>query len=446
MADYNKDIPQVLQNLQGPEAPTPPPSPPRKTWRWRAAYGWALGIILAGLALGYPVEAVVTAPGRVIPSDRVKPIQHLEGGIVSKVYVKEGQRVKTDQPLVEIDLGGNSLNLEELTAREAAFQAAKIRLTAESTGKALTVDSFPKELGDAAIDAEMTAFRARTLEQEGTRSAAVASMEQARSRRVEQEARASGFRERMNLLSKEIEVSETLFKERLIPETDLLEKRRQFEATKGDLAAARAAVTSAGASINEAQAKIAEIDGRFRRRASEELATLERQLASATEDLSRAKTQRGRTLVKAPIDGIVKGMRSQSSGWVVKGGEQIMEVVPDEDKISVEARLSPTDRGFVSTDQKARVKISAYDFLRYGSIDGKISLVSADVDRDTNNPSAPPYYRLVIDTDKAYVGSPDRRVTPGMEAEIDLIVGKDPFIWFMLRPVIKLQREAFREP
>ena len=127
-------------------------------------------------------------------------------------------------------------------------------------------------------------------------------------------------------------------------------------------------------------------------------------------------------------------------------GEPILEVVPDEDQIMIEAKLSPNDRGFVHAGQAVRVKITAYDFLRYGAVDGKVMLVAADADRDPASPTASPYYRLLVSTDQNIVGRPENRITAGMEAEVDLLVGRDPFIWYMLRPVLKVSREAFREP
>ena len=142
----------------------------------------------------------------------------------------------------------------------------------------------------------------------------------------------------------------------------------------------------------------------------------------------------------------MKGLRSSSAGWVVKPGESILEVVPDEDEIMVEARLNPNDRGFVEVGQEARVKITAYDYLRYGAVDGKVKLVAADADRDAAIASGAPYYRLLISMSQSHVGRPENRVTAGMESEVDLRVGTDPFIWYILRPVLKLRREAFREP
>ena len=130
----------------------------RKTWAI-----WGSGALLAAFGLGFPVESVVISQGRVIPSDQIKAIQHLEGGIVSAVMVKEGETVKVGQPLVEIDLGGNSLNLEELTVRNAALQATRTRLLAEIQGKSVTRSGFGRDLDDSVYQAESGAYEARSL-------------------------------------------------------------------------------------------------------------------------------------------------------------------------------------------------------------------------------------------------------------------------------------------
>ncbi|MFS2102235.1 HlyD family type I secretion periplasmic adaptor subunit [Variovorax sp. Varisp85] len=435
------DLPQILQDENDRRAAQASPQGRRRQW----IIGGAIGV-LALVGLGFPMETVVVAPGRVIPSDRVKSIQHLEGGIVSNVLVKEGEKVKQGQSLVEIDLGGSGLNFEELSARYAATQATRVRLMAESRGQPLKRESFAADIDESVFEGETGAYQARALEQRGVMAGAVSGLEQARSKQLEQQAKVKGLSDRLALMQKELEISEQLFSEKLVGQVEVLEKRRQAEGVRSELAVARQGVISANASITEAQAKMAEAEGRFRRRASDELATVERQFASLSEDLARARTQRSRTVVKAPSDGIVKGLRNSSPGWVVKPGESILEVVPDEDEIMVEARLNPNDRGFIEVGQPARVKITAYDYLRYGAVDGKVKLVAADADRDPAIASGAPYYRLLISMSQSHVGRDENRITSGMESEVDLRVGTDPFIWYILRPVLKLRREAFREP
>jgi adhesin transport system membrane fusion protein len=439
--ELKSDLPQILQQEESKRAAQTSPSGRRRQW----VIGGVVAL-LAVVGLGFPMETVVVAPGRVIPSDRVKSIQHLEGGIVSEVLVKEGDRVQQGQSLVEIDLGGSGLNFEELSARHAATQATRVRLMAESRGQPLRRDSFAADIDASVLEGEVGAYEARALEQRGVMAGAVSGLEQARSKQLEQQAKVKGLNDRLALMQKELEISEQLLSEKLVGQVEVLEKRRQVEGVRSELAVARQGAISASAAITEAQAKMAEAEGRFRRRASDELATVERQFASLSEDLARARTQRSRTTVKAPADGIIKGLRSASPGWVIKPGEAIMEVVPDKDEVMIEARLNPNDRGFVEIGQGARVKITAYDYLRYGAVEGKVTLVAADADRDPAVANSAPYYRILVGTEQTFVGQKENRITAGMEAEVDLKVGTDPFIWYILRPVLKLRREAFREP
>ncbi len=190
---------------------------------------------------------------------------------------------------------------------------------------------------------------------------------------------------------------------------------------------------------------MAEAEGRFRRRASDELATVERQFASLSEDLARARTQRSRTVVKAPSDGIVKGLRNSSPGWVVKPGESILEVVPDEDEIMVEARLNPNDRGFIEVGQQARVKITAYDYLRYGAVDGTGQAGGGRCRPRPAISSGAPYYRLLISMSQVPRGRDENCITAGMESEVD-VRGHRPVHLVHPATCAQLRREAFREP
>ena len=435
------DLPQVLQNLE--RAPDPgTPAPGRNQRRIALA---ALGVLVL-IGLFYPVENVVVATGQVIPSDRVQTVQHLEGGIVTTVHVKEGQEVHKGEPLLEIDLGGSSLNLEQLTARSASAQASRTRLTAESQGLALKASDFPKELESKIVRAEMGAFTSRALEYQGSLASSQAMLLQARGDVAQSQARIDGLRSSLALHEQEAGIAQQLAAEQLIGQLEVLDKQRALTLVRTDLAAAVQSLVSNRAKVEQAQAKILETQGAFRRRASEELAQTERELLSLSEDLSRARSQRSRTVVLAPTDGVVKGLRSSGAGWVVKPGEAILEVVPDKDEVIVEARLNPADRGYVRAGQETKAKVSAYDYLRYGFVPGKVTLVSADADHDPNVPDSPSYFRIQASLSQPWVGRKDNRITTGMQAELDLLLGREPFIWYLLRPVLHIQSEAFREP
>jgi len=305
--DNSPDLPDVLRRRPGGGVAG---QPARRGVYWAL---WSAVAVLAVVGLGYPVETVVVAPGRVIPSDRVKSVQHLEGGIVAAVLVKDGERVREGQPLVEIDLGGNGLNLEELSARFASNQAARIRLRAESQDQPLRREMFPAALDAAVVQGEMGAFEARMQEQRGLLVGAGSQLEQARSKELEQQAKVVGLQQRVRLFQSEVKISNQLLREKLVGQLEVLQKRREHEAARSELQVAQQSLVSARAAIAEAQAKVAEVTGRFRRRASEELAEVERDIASLNENLARAQAQRQRTVVRAPTEGIVKANPSWRS-------------------------------------------------------------------------------------------------------------------------------------
>ena len=447
---HDEALPLVIRHAQEQRsaAPrtgdTPPGQQPSRISK-RTLLLSALGALLA-LGLLYPVENVVTASGQVIPSDRVQTVQHLEGGIVTAVHVREGQTVIKGQALLEIDLGGSSLNLEQLTARQATAQAIKTRLTAESLGRQLKAGDFPAKLDRAIVQAELGAFAARALEQQGSLASAQALQHQSRGEVAQAQAKIAGLETSLKLYQEEASIASQLVAEQLIGQLEVIDKQKALEQVRTDLATARQTLVSSQAKVAQAQAKLIETEGAFRRRASEELAQTEREFLSLSEDLARAQSQRARTLVSAPTDGVVKGLRSAGSGWVVKPGEPILEIVPSKDEVIVEARLNPSDRGYVHAGQATKAKITAYDFLRYGFVPGKITLVAADADRDPNQPDAQSYFRIQASLEQPWVGRIDNRITTGMQAELDLLLGREPFIWYLVRPVLRIQSEAFREP
>ncbi|WP_027017266.1 HlyD family type I secretion periplasmic adaptor subunit [Comamonas composti] len=443
--DTGRDLPLALKQAQGrTAAPRPLPAGRRRPGRRELIMGAAAVLVLIGLF--YPVENVVVASGQVIPSDRVQTVQHLEGGIVTAVHVREGQAVAQGQPLLEIDLGGASLNLEQLSARHATARGVKTRLTAESLGKPLQAGDFAAELEAHIVQAELGAFASRALEHRGSMASAQAQLAQAHGEVAQIQARIQGLETNFRLHQEEAAIAGQLVAEQLIGQLEVIDKQRALEQVRAELATARQTLVSNQAKIAQAQARLVETQGSFQRRASEELAQVERELLSLSEDLARARSQRTRTAVLAPTDGVVKGLRSAGAGWVIKPGEPILEVVPDKDEILVEARLNPADRGYVRVGQATKAKITAYDFLRYGFVPGEVTLVAPDADRDPNQPQAGSYFRIQANLRQPWVGRTDNRITTGMQAELDLLLGHEPFIWYLLRPMLRIQSEAFREP
>lgn len=408
-------------------------------------------VILAVLALAacaalfVRVDQVVTATGQIVPSSKVKLIQHLEGGIVKTLHVKEGDLVAEGAPLIDLDLATAGLNLDEIRTRKEGLQFTRARLLAEAAGQPLRFDDAQVRLHPDNAEAERATYAARRREHEGTLAVHESQLAQVRSKAAELEVRLAGAQTRLKTARQELQIATDLHKDQLISQLDYIDRRKSVESLEIDIAGLREATIGAQGAVAESQAKRVEEVGRFRRRSADELSILERQLASATEELQRAADQRGRAVIRSPIAGIVKNLKLQASGNVVRQGEPIMEVVPAGEAILVEAKLSPSDRGYVSDAQKATVKVSAFDFLKYGTLEGTVRQIAADTNREANEA---PYYKVVIGTDRTFLGdaASPMRVAPGMQAEIDIHVGSQAFIWYLVKPVLKLRQEAFREP
>lgn len=390
------------------------------------------------------IDQVVTVTGKVIPHSKVKIIQHLEGGIVKKILVQENSVVKAGDVLMELNLATSGLNKGEIDARMAGLKVAKIRLEAESHGTSFVLpDNLAKAFPDV-IEAENSTWRARRAELEGSLAALAGQIVQSRRHVSELQEKLVTLQKSLVLAKRELAISEDLVKDKLISQLDHIQRIGNVDRIAGDIAMIRHTIPGAQAGLEESLARRREEEGKFRRRAADELSEIERRIASITEEQSRATDQESRSLVRSPIEGVVKNLRFPAVGNVIKPGEPIMEVVPDKEELVVEANLNPVSRGHVLRGQYALVKISAYDFVRYGGLDGKVTAIAADTDVGKNEEN---FFKVTISTNRAYLGD-QAGVSPisaGMQAEVDIHVDKRPLIWLILRPVLKLKNEALRE-
>lgn len=413
---------------------------------WRRADKRLTVLMLAALGWCFigQVDQVVTAPGKVVPQDKVKVVQHLEGGIVKRVVARENSTVKAGDPLVELDLATGGINLSEMAARRAALQFAKARLEAESQG---TAPRFPEELSKsypAVAEAERSTYRARREELAGALDAFSGQSSQGTQRVAELQAKLTSLNASLKLAQQELAVSEELVKDKLASQLDHFQRKAAVERLKGEVAMTTQAIPGAQAGQTESAGRRREEEARFRRRAADELGELERKLASLDQELSRATAQESRAIIRAPIAGIVRNVRYQSAGNVVKPGEPIMEIVPVGEELVIEVSLNPADRGYVSLNQPALVKISAYDFFRFGGLEGKVTAIAADTDAGKDEH---PFYRVTISTKKSWLGTTAGHlpITPGMVGEVDIHADSQSIFWMLIKPVLKLKHEAFRE-
>jgi len=417
---------------------------PLPGWRlvaWPVMILLAAGLTWANFAT---LDEVSIATGEVVPAGRIKVVQHLEGGIIQEIYVAEGDTVREGQTLLQLDLASAGTNREELQVRIDSERLVKARLEAEASGAELV---FPEDVAKrrpAIVAAQRQAYEARRRELSSTIQVM---REQVKQRELEVEeltARSRAVESNYKLASERLKMSKSLLAEGLTAKMEHLELEAEVENLDGEMKSLRPSLPKVQAAVEEARQRLQETESRFRREAQDQLGKIEENIARVTELLSDATEQGIRAEIKSTINGVVKNMRYNAIGNVVKPGEPIMELVPTGDQLVVEAKLNPIDRGYVTEGQAATVKISTYDFARYGGLKGEVIRVAPDSSTDEDGA---PYFRVVVQTEKNYLGKieGDLPITPGMQATVDIHTGEKSVMDYLIKPVLKLRHEAFRE-
>lgn len=417
---------------------------PAPTWRvvaWPVMALLLLGLVWANFS---KLDEVASSPGEVVPMGKVKIIQHLEGGIIEDIFVIEGDIVRLGQPLLQLDLGSGGANIEELQVRLDGEILARARLSAEANGE---TPSFPPEIASRLPEqaaAQRQAFEARRRQMDSGLSILKRQVTQRELEVEELQARLTASSNNLRSAQERFRISEDLLKDGLTSRIDHLELNSEVETLQGEVKSIQAGVPRARAAVSEANSRLEEDTNRFRREAQDELSTTEQTISRIKELLNRATQQGVRSEVKSPIDGVVTNMNFTAVGNVVKPGDPIMSIVPTGEKLVIESRLNPTDRGYVTVGQEALVKISTYDFARYGGLNGLVVLVAPDSSTDENGM---PYFRVVVETEKTWLGltEGDLPIMPGMEATVDIHTGQKTVMDYLIKPVLKLRHEAFRE-
>jgi membrane fusion protein, adhesin transport system len=417
---------------------------PLPTWRiivWPVILLSASFLIWANFGT---LDEVSTAAGEVIPRGKVKVVQHLEGGIIQAIYVREGDRVEPDQPLVQLDLGVAALNREELEVRLDGALLRRARLLAEVSDRPLDLPGDSQDRQPALAKAETDAYLARRRELETVLSGQQAQIEQRELQVQELEARKRSASNNLDIARERLRMSQSLLTQGLTARMEHLQHKASVEHLEGEISTLEPAIPRSQAAVVEARQKLKEARERYLREAQEQLGRAEEDIARLKKLLGEATRQGLRAEIRSPTEGIVKNIRYNTIGGVVSAGEAIMEIVPTGDRLVIEARLSPTDRGYVAEGQRAVVKVTAYDFVRYGGLDSTVVAVAPDTSTDQNGM---PYFRVIVETDKTYLGDEEGRlpISPGMQAMVDIHTGQNTVMHYMIKPVLKIKSEAFNE-
>ena len=419
-----------------------------RTARWRvtALVVSLLLVAFLGWAFTAKLEEVAIASGEVVPQEQIQTIQHLEGGIIEKIFVTEGARVAKGESLIQLNLTPFMANKEELEIQQQALQLKRARLMAESAGKTeLIFDKAYDGYREKLKKAEQQTFTSRQYKLKNEAAQLKDQKSQRELDRKQLQAERSSIVTNLSVLREKFRISKDLVKDKLTSRLEHLQLSSELKELQGRLKVIDVSIPRAKSSIEEAENKLKGVQLNFQNEAQQELNDVEQAIARTKEALNRADDQVDRTTITSPIAGIVKSLKNHTLGGVIQPGQTVMEIVPQSANLVIEVRLNPNDIGFVKDGQAALVKVNTYDFARFGGLEGVVKSISADSLQDEQ--TGEPYFRVRIQTVESYLGSAEKPlpITAGMQVMADIKTGEKSVIEYLLKPVIMLQHESFRE-
>ncbi len=402
-----------------------------------------IGIALwwAGVA---EIDEVTRGQGKVVPSSKVQVIQNLEGGILADVLVSEGQMVEKNDVLLKIDDTRFSSSFRESKLTYWELVARTARLSAESEGKPLELpDELMSKQPDLAAE-ERSLYQSRQLQLQSTIDVLKRQAEQRRQELVEKQARQQQLSRSFELSNQELQMSEPLVAAGVMSEVELLRLRRTVNDLRGEMDSNRLAIPRIRSSMDEVQQKINEANTRFQSEAARELSEVRAEMARTEESVSALADRVTRTNVRSPMKGTIKRLMINTIGGVIQPGMDLVEIVPLEDNLLIEAQIRPADIAFLRPGQEAIIKFTAYDFSIYGGLQAKLERISADTITNEEDES---FYLIYLRTEQNYIKSSlgELGIIPGMTVTVDILTGEKTVLDYLLKPILKAKNEALRE-
>jgi len=409
-------------------------------WLIAIAFGWF--VLWASQA---EVDEIARGEGKIIPSHELQIIQNLEGGIISELLIQEGDIVKKGQILLKINNTNFRSSYEESKLRQDELKAKFLRLDAEANGKKSLVYNKKKNEGlSKQIGYENSLFLSNKEQLKQSLDGIREQLIQKKNELPEIYAKIKQQKSSVKLMNQEMAITKPLVDRGLVSEVEYLQLKRQLNGLAGELEASRLSIPRIKSNIKELINKIEEGKLDFKNKAKKELNEVAAEISRITETNTALSDKVKRTEVRSPVDGTINQLLINTVGGVVQPGMDLVEIVPAQDTLLVEARIKPSDIAFLRPDLEATVKFSAYDFAIHGGLKGKLSNISADTIIDEKGES---YYVVKVTTEKNHLGT-DAKPLPimvGMTVSLDILTGKKTVLDFLLKPILKAKQSAFRE-
>jgi len=387
------------------------------------------------------VDEITRGDGKVIPSRQLQVVQSLDGGIVSDILVREGETVREGQVLVKIDATRYLSSFKENRAMYLALLAKAARLSALAEGRDFAVPPEVMKEDPELVEQERSLLINRRAELAAQLAIVREQIEQRAHELAEARARHEQASQGYDLTSRELALTKPLIQSGAVSDVELLRLQRDVTRYAGERSQAASQTTRLQAALAESQKKLVEVELEFKNQVRNELAEVNSKINSLGEGSIALSDKVKQADIRSPVNGTVKRLLYNTVGGVVQPGKDIVEIVPLEDALLLEARVVPKDIAFLRPGQRANVKLTAYDFTIYGGLEGTLEHISADSVLDEKGNA---FYVVRVRTKRPSFGK-GLPIIPGMTAEVDIMTGKKSVLSYLLKPVLRAKQYALTE-
>jgi adhesin transport system membrane fusion protein len=405
-------------------------------------------LVMGGGSAVLEIDDVINAPVRIEPSSQIRHIQHFEGGTIHDIMVHEGDEVTEGTVLVRLVNSQGAEDFAERLARLSAQKARVARLRADLSGNQTIFWPTDTPIDEATKQREMTLHLERLSHHTDQTSVIGREIDRRQHEIAEMESKVSGLTKTTEKIGEEMAIRTKAFEAGVVGRNDLVRLERDQLTLQGELATTRMSVERLRAQMREAEAKLTEFEKGWQTEVLEDIGKTETEIRALTMTIVVANDREGRSELRSPVHGIVKMSAVTSIGQVAKPGETLMDIVPMDDTLVVEARIAPQDIGHIREGLAASVRLSAFDQFRFGSLDGDVTMVGADAIDDAR--TGIPYYKAVIRVHRSSLrDSKDREfaIRPGMVGTAAIVIGRKSILRTVLEPLLRNDRlidQAFR--
>jgi len=392
------------------------------------------------------LDEVVHGAGKVIPSSQIQVVQNLEGGIIERIEVEEGDFVNAGQLLLVIDDTRFDSSLQESRLNKLSLQAKSIRLQAEANGSK-ELPAFPAEISKELpknYEQERQLFAERQNELQANHRILNEKATQKRQTIKELDSKIKRLERSLGLVQRELRVTRPLRDQGAVSDVEILRLERQVNDLRGELEESQLAVPRIEAELSEVEQRRTELEAKYRKEARAELNDVMAEINTLRAGNVALEDRVRRTQVRSPIRGVVKSLLVGTVGGVVQPGMDLIEIVPLGESLIVEAKIKPRDIAFLRPGLSAKVKLTAYDFAIYGGLEAQVEHISADTFVDDNGEA---FFQVRVRTKEPSLvrGGQEYSIIPGMTADVDILVGDKTVLSYLLKPVLRARENALRE-